>query len=195
MSAKRRLIATVLAASLVAAAAGCGGDDDSEPEAGGVVAGKGYEYTLPDGWIDASTLTGPAAEQLGLGGDVIDSLSTDDPEAEFATNVNVATGPAPGVTLKQLTAQALLTIRDPQLLPPGVEFTSEPTRPEQTELAGSPAQQFEYEGNFMGNDGELRQLMTLHGGQAFVVTFVSPAGEFEADSEDFESVTDSWQWD
>ena len=188
------MIATVLAASLLAAGAGCGGEDD-EPDGGGVVAGNGYQYTLPDGWIDASTLTGPAAEQLGLGGDAIDSLSTDDPEAEFATNVNVATGPAPGVTLKQLTAQALLTIRDPQVLPPGVEFTSEPTRPERTELAGSPAQQFEYEGNFMGNEGELRQLMTLHGGQAFAVTFASPAGEFEADVESFDQVTDSWQWD
>lgn len=189
------MIGTVLAAALLAGAAGCGGDDDAEREGGGVVAGKGYEYTLPDGWVDASTLTGPAAEQLGLGGDAIDTLSTADATSEFATSVNVATIPAPGATLKQLATVSRANIANPEVLPPGVEFTSKPTAAEPTELDGSPARQFEYEGTFQGNEGELRQLVTLHGGAAFAVGFASPAGEFEADSEAFDQVTESWRWE
>ncbi len=173
------------------------GDNDNGGEGGrsAVVTGTGYSYDLPGGWVDGSDATGAATEELGLGADAIDTLATDDLDAEFAANINVATGPAPPTAdLRVLEAVSLDAVRNPQSLPPGVEFTSPPAKPVDAELDGVPARQFDYTGTFQGNDAELRQLIAIHDRHAFAITFASPAGQFDADTPTFDAVTESWRW-
>jgi hypothetical protein len=181
----------------VLALAACGDDDDESTAA--VVSGTGYEYTLPSGWTDAL-----ASDPAGAAATPVDSLATVDSEGtDLVTGVNVVTAPAPaGTTLEGFARGSARTVTDPATAPPGVTFTDPPSRPTTTELGGEAAMEFDHNGEYRrdgGASGELRQrqVVVLHDGSAYVVTFASfatPDRSFESDSADFQEIIDSWRW-
>lgn len=186
----------------VAVLVGCGAEESTEDNANPTVAGVSYEYELPDGWVDAGEPGIGASQALRDAAELTDSLITPDPEADFASQVTVVTGPAPaGTTLQSFADASVRAIEDPATFPAGVSFGSPPTDPKSTKLGGEPAMQFEHNGNVrtgsVSGEYRQRQIAVLRDGAAYVVTFSSVAPDpeaWEADQEAFQRIADSWQW-
>lgn len=206
----RNAVAGVLAVLCIGVGlAACGDDDDDATgpeetaEAGQAVTGTGYSFDLPEGWTDIAALGDSAPAAFAQDLQVVDALATVDPEAEFATEINVITAPAPeGTTLDQFARVSKQSIADPATFPEGVTFDSPPSGPTETELGGEPAMELGHDGQFRGDGGSgaylQRQLLALHDGSAYVATLASyPAGPSAPASDEaaFDQIIGSWQWE
>ncbi|MGH2954025.1 MAG: hypothetical protein ACRDK9_08400 [Solirubrobacterales bacterium] len=192
----------LLALALVAAAVAAGCGDDDEPA--GPVEGTGYTYELPEGWQDQSGLGDEASEQVDetlpapIGADV-DSLSADETEDGFATNVNVirTSSIAPGVTAEQIARQNARVLGSPgpaaQILPEGSEILGEVAIGE-VDLGGDVASSLEYSATFEGRSNRLRQLFAVRGGNAYTITFTALEDLFDDEVADLDQLIESWRW-
>lgn len=188
------LVTLIIAIAL----AGCGDSGGSSDDA---VDGDGYTYSVPADWVTGNDAAADAAQAgidaVGLGGAVgLDSLSIDTrPEGGFSSNVNV---------LSPLPAQGFSAVEALELsngslenLPAGAgfELTGSPTDPESTTLDGDEAAFTEYHATQDGGALKLRQLLAIHEGEAYMVTFTTSAAKFDSEVAEFEEILESWAWE
>ena len=191
----RRLLLPLAAVAL--ALAGCSGDDDAEP-----VEGTGYTYSVPDGWEDVS---GPAEEEIEIGGFRPDTLVIGESEDDFATNVNVIRedGLPSGVTAAQYADASLAGLRDPvgAGMPPEVAQAIEDgnlkqiSEPRDAELDGEEAFAWDYRGTQDGRDVRVRQVAAVMDGAGYTLTLTVLPDRFDEGSEALDQVVESWDWE
>jgi hypothetical protein len=76
---------------------------------------------------------------------------------------------------------------------PGPDLPGRLTR---TEVGGVPAIQFDYENaSSSGHSGRVRNVALVHGGDHYLLRFVSVAPGSDADRDAFEDILASWRWD
>ena len=190
----RRLLLPLAAVAL--ALAGCSGDDDAEP-----VEGTGYTYSVPDGWEDVS---GPAEEEIEIGGFRPDTLVVGEREDGFATNVNVIRedGLPSGVAAAQYADASLAGLRDPvgAGMPPEVAQAIEDgnlrqiSEPRDAELDGEEAFAWDYRGTQDGRDVRVQQVAAVMDGAGYTLTLTVLPDRFDEGTEALDQVIESWSW-
>lgn len=188
---------TACALSLVIAAlvAGACGDEDERE----VVRGTGYEYELPEGWTEASD---EDTSQLGAAGFGPDTISADEPEEGFATNVNVIleSSLATEVTPRVYADASQQILRDPSVLRGEARRVVERLDPRdlgsrrRIELDGQEAYQLDYTGDQGGRVMHFRAVTTVRGRTGYAVTYTALRTRFAESLDDFERVLDTWRW-
>jgi hypothetical protein len=173
--------------------AGC--DDD---DGGGTVEGTGYSFTLPAAWQDVSDSDELkdrlVQEDPTLAGVDYDSLATDDPEDDFAANINVLRGQSrPGDVIddqyiRKFARGAEAGISAAGLTPSGT------LHPKETELGGERAIEFFYANEQQGKQLRYRVVFSLHDDAAYTLTFTALADRFDTDDAEFDQILDSWRW-
>jgi hypothetical protein len=112
--------------ALALAAAGCGGGEEDP------VDGRGYTFSIPEGWEDATDQAEDNPE-LDLGGIRADTLVVGDREDGFTSNVNVIREPGlpDGVGAREYAETSLAALREPAAagFPPEDVETLEELRP------------------------------------------------------------------
>jgi hypothetical protein len=190
----RSLLALLAVAAL--ALAGCTSDDE-EP-----VEGTGYTYSVPDGWEDAS---GPAEEEIEIGGLRPDTLVLGEREDGFTTNVNVIRedGLPARVTAAQYADASLAGLRDPvgAGVPPEIAQGIEEGNLRQfseardAELSGEQAFTWDYRGTQDGREVRVRQVVAVMDGAGYTLTLTVRPDHFDDGSEALDAVIDSWSWE
>ena len=189
-----------LLAPLAALAIALGGCSDEERR----VDGSGYTYAVPDGWEDASDEAGDI--DLDIPRVLVDSAVIGDRLDDFTTNVNVVRegGLPAGVTARQYGEVSLTNLRNPAAagFPPEVVEELENIDPESletlpdTELSGREAPSWEYKNTSSGGEERrVRQVSTVRGGAAYIVTLTTVPDDFEDGTAALDEVVDSWEWE
>ena len=167
--------------------AGCGGDDKSGGGGGGGgkgnLKGTGYTAQIPDGWEDAK-------DRAETGAINFDAVIADEPQDDFATNINVIRETPPGdPSLDQVTeafeGQAGSLADDD-----GLSDT------EDRELGGHPARTYTY---IIEREDppkvRQRQVFTVRDGAVYTITFSALDKSFAAEEKAFDGFLESWEWE
>jgi hypothetical protein len=196
-TATRRPAALLAALALGLLLPGCGGEDE-EP-----VDGRGYAYSVPDGWDDATDEAEDNPE-LDLGGIRADTLVVGEREDGFTPNVNVVREPGlpDGIGAREYAEASLVALRDPAAagFPAEIVETLERLEPRQlspvtgTELAGEEARTWTYSANQEGRVMRIRQVASVKDGTGYTVTLTAASDRFEDEVGAFEEVVESWEW-
>jgi hypothetical protein len=196
--ATRSVRLAALALALMAASAGCG--DEVER-----VDGRGYSYSVPDGWEDA-TEEAEDSPELDLGAGIrADTLVVGDREDGFVSNVNVIREPGlpEGITAREYAEVSLTALRDPAAsgFPPELVETLENLKPRRigeirdTELGGEDAATWDYTSNQEGRVLRIGQVAAVMDGTAYSVTLTAVSERFEEELGAFDEVLESWEFD
>lgn len=193
-------LAALLAAMLLALA-GCGGSDDDDGGAAGTttaqettaadgegggasgdrVSGEGYSFAVPEGWTDETEQFSGSAVNIDL---AVAAESADG----FASNINVIRETPPG---DPSLDDVVSTFRE-QLESVIARDISDAM---DSELDGDEAKTYTYAiGAEEGPARRGRQVVTLHDGAVYTITFTSLDDAFAADEAAFQAALDSWTW-
>jgi hypothetical protein len=191
-----RSLALVLAGLAIA---GC---DSSEDEDADPVQGRGYSYSVPEGWEDASDR---AQDDLEIARFRPDSLVLGEREDHFTTNVNVVRegGVPEGVTAEEYAEVSRAGLRDPaaaglprelaemveELSPTGI------SRLRDTELDGQDAFAWTYRSTQAGQRVRVRQVATVMDGAGFTVTLTALPAGYDEGADALDEVIESWRWE
>jgi hypothetical protein len=199
MNARAPLLA--LAVGLALALSACGQGPGARDSRGA------FAYSLPAGWIDESDRAGEFGPEFGLDPAAVRSIAAMKSASPF-TLVFVVLSP-PGLSDLSLEQFARATVREvrrahseravavaggaPPAAVPGPDLPGRLTR---TEVGGVPAIQFDYENaSSSGHSGRVRNVALVHGGDHYLLRFVSVAPGSDADRDAFEDILASWRWD
>lgn len=154
--------------------AGCGAGNDGRQK------GTGYSVALPSGW---SERTKEATKDSPIKADRVFVGVT---RGGFTTTFNVIRERAPaGIQLADVASTFRRQLR-------GGLGATEFSQTVKRELAGEPAARYDY--SSAQNKGRGRQLVAIHSGRVFTVTFSSAASTFPAQSRIFDHIVASWKW-
>jgi hypothetical protein len=190
----RRLLIAAACLSLVgAAASGCGSEETR-------VEGQGYSFELPDGWKDRSDTE--EAKELNFIGFSPDTVVTGERTEGFSTNVNVIRQGSVdrGVSARQVAEASVKVLRNPRLL--GREASEalgnfrarDVSALQNTKLDGEDAVRYTYTASRGGQLLRLRQVIAVHDGAAYTVTFTTLRDQFGEEAGDLEPILSSWSW-
>jgi hypothetical protein len=183
-----RLLGSIAAvAGAAVALAACGGDKSDDGGGGPTIAGTGYQYTLPDGWVDARDRVGDQKP---------DTVVAVDSESPVASSINVVTqDAAPGTTLDTFLQTSMMEIRRAAADSPSPTLTfTPPDEPTPTRVDGTRAVRFDYGGASNGVRSKARRLVALRGSTAYSITLASGTSTFASGRRALERVLDSWEW-
>ena len=174
------LAALVLGASL----AGCADDGGDKLE------GTGFELEVPDGWHDESD----KGDDVGVGGFEPEVVLLGEREEDFTTNVNVIVTPTAGFDLDRQVREERKLLETGRL-PDGEQVAAPasslgPVEPIKVDLVDARMYDFE-----LPQDGEtlqLRQVIAIHDGNNYAITLTAHPDIFEAATDDFDSLLESW---
>jgi len=200
------LISALLSLGLLA---GCG-DSESSDEAT-TVDGDGYAYTAPAGWEDVSGDGDKISEALGdAGADVTaedvgaayDSVVVSDDESnDFRTNFNVLTqeGIPAQLDSEGYAAENSRVLGNPtlaaQVLPDGLEIDYDGSPAEEVTLGGEQAFALEYGASTPDNELEIRQILLVRDGTAYVGTLTAAVDSFDEGTGDLDEIVESWEFE
>lgn len=152
--------------------------------------GRGYRTTLPPGW----RATGRAAlRQAGESGG-IDSLWRGHVGGGPSTNVSVAVAPVPGrnldAVLRQVVADERLQARQP-----GSVFRIDSLRKgADSRIDGERARSIELRSTIRGRRLGQREVVTLHAGRLYRITFSAERARYDGDAGQFDRTLRAWRW-
>jgi hypothetical protein len=191
-----RRLALVLAGLAIA---GCASSEDEDADP---VQGRGYSYSLPEGWEDVSE---QAKGEVEIPRFRPDTLVIGEREDDFTTNVNVVRegGVPEGVTAEDYAEVSLAGLRDPAAagLPPELAATVEQLNPtgisrlRDRELGGEEAFAWTYRSTQAGRRVRVRQVATVMDGAGYTVTLTAVPAGFEEGAGALEEVVGSWRWE
>lgn len=106
----------------------------------------------------------------------------------FTTNVNVEVEDAGSLSLEQYVQQALTRLK-------GQLAITDQTKPDSTTLDGSAALGFAFSDTQGGVALQQAQLVSLHSGKAYVITYTAREGDaFTSSASAVRSIQESWHW-
>jgi len=157
------------------------GDEGSGAQAAGT-----FTFDDPEGWDD---ITSKARESSSVGNRVVRALArVRDDGTGSSIVVTSGANPAPGSQPSTETLGAALRERTVS------EGATEVSQPRTITMADGQAVVVDYKGSLRGQSIAGRRVLTVRGGNAYVLVLEGTEKRFDEDLDAFDAVIESWTW-